>query len=178
MARVSESLPFTPAARRLAKPTGQQRGSSTRVCHWSASGWWCPSCGSCSSFPPPQFFSRLSSVDHASAFRLGSNGIFPSVCLFFFSSYLSPFLSSFSLSFFPSSLSSFFLPSFPPTEILRACILIFTDSVRSILYPRWYILRLGHSPTGLRSVVVGRNTLLRPCCRRTDLGGSRRLQGV
>ena len=31
----------------------------------------CPSCGSCSSFPLPEFFARLSSVDHASAFLLG-----------------------------------------------------------------------------------------------------------
>ena len=31
----------------------------------------CPSCGSCSSFPLPEFFARLSSVDHASAFPLG-----------------------------------------------------------------------------------------------------------
>ena len=49
---------------------GQQRSSPTPVCHWPASGW-CPSCGSCSSFPIPEFFARLSSVDHASAFPLG-----------------------------------------------------------------------------------------------------------
>ena len=51
---------------------GQQRSSSTPVCLWPASGW-CPSCGSSSSFPLPQFFARLSSVDHASAFSLGSS---------------------------------------------------------------------------------------------------------
>ena len=50
---------------------GRQRSSSTPVCHWPASGW-CPSCSSCSSFPLPQFFARLSSVDHASAFPPGS----------------------------------------------------------------------------------------------------------
>ena len=48
----------------------QQRSSSTHVCHWPASGW-CPGCGSCSSFPFPQFFARLPSVDHASAFPSG-----------------------------------------------------------------------------------------------------------
>ena len=53
---------------------GQQRNSSTPVCLWPASGW-CPSCGSCSSFPLPQFFARLSSVNHASTFPLGSSGL-------------------------------------------------------------------------------------------------------
>ena len=47
---------------------------STSVCHLPASGR-CPSCGSCSSFPLPQFFSRLSSVNHASAFPQGSSGL-------------------------------------------------------------------------------------------------------
>ena len=53
---------------------GQQRSSSIPVCPWPASGW-CPRCGTWSSFPRPQFFARLSSVDHASAFRLGSSGV-------------------------------------------------------------------------------------------------------
>ena len=35
---------------------------------------WCPRCGS-SSFLLPQFFARLSSVDHPSTFPLGSNGL-------------------------------------------------------------------------------------------------------
>ena len=52
-------------------PTGQQRSSSTPVCHWPASGW-CPSCGSSSSFSPPQFFARLTTVDNASAVPLGT----------------------------------------------------------------------------------------------------------
>ena len=41
---------------------GQQRSFSTPVCHWPASGWR-PSCGSCSSFLLPQFFTRLFSVN-------------------------------------------------------------------------------------------------------------------
>ena len=53
---------------------GQQRSSSTPVWYWPTSGW-CPSCGSCSSFLLQQFFARLSSVDHASAFPLGSSGL-------------------------------------------------------------------------------------------------------
>ena len=53
---------------------GQQWRSSTPFCHWPASGW-CPSCGSCSSFPLPQPFTRFSSVDHASALPLGSSGL-------------------------------------------------------------------------------------------------------
>ena len=36
---------------------------------------WCPSCASSSSFPLPQFFARLSSVDHSVAFPLGSSGL-------------------------------------------------------------------------------------------------------
>ena len=52
---------------------GQQQSSSTPFCHWPASGR-CPSCGS-SSFPRPQFFARLFSVDLASAFPLGSSGL-------------------------------------------------------------------------------------------------------
>ena len=54
--------------------TRQQRNSSAPVCHWPACGW-CPSCGSSSSFPLPQFFTKLPSVDHASAFPLGSSGL-------------------------------------------------------------------------------------------------------
>ena len=46
----------------------QQRNSSTPVCHLPASGC-CSSCSSSSSSPLPQFFARLSSVDHASAFH-------------------------------------------------------------------------------------------------------------
>ena len=56
-------------------PIGQQRSSSTPVCHWPAAGW-CPSCSSCPSFLLPQFFARLPSVDHTSAFPLGSCGLF------------------------------------------------------------------------------------------------------
>ena len=51
----------------------QQRSFSTTACHWPVSGW-CPSCGSCSSFPLPRFSARLSSVDHASAYPLESSG--------------------------------------------------------------------------------------------------------
>ena len=54
--------------------TGQQRSSSTPVCLWPASGR-CPSYGSCSSFLLPQFFTRLSSVNHASTFPPGSSGL-------------------------------------------------------------------------------------------------------
>ena len=41
-------------------------------CQWPASGW-CPSRGSCSSFQLPQFFARLSLVDHTSTLSLGSS---------------------------------------------------------------------------------------------------------
>ena len=43
----------------------EHRSSSSPVCHWPASEW-CPSCGSRSSFSPPQFFVRLSSVNASS----------------------------------------------------------------------------------------------------------------
>ena len=53
---------------------GQQQSSSTPVCHWPASGW-CPSWGSCPSFPLPQFFRSLSSVDHFPKYTLFVTGV-------------------------------------------------------------------------------------------------------
>ena len=52
---------------------GQQRSSSTPVCHWPASGG-CSSCSSSFTFPLPQLFARMPSADHASTFPLGSSG--------------------------------------------------------------------------------------------------------
>ena len=70
----SVSVGLIVAIRHASWRLGQQRSSSTPVCHWPASGW-CPSCGSRSSVPLPRFSARLSSVDHASAFPLGSSRI-------------------------------------------------------------------------------------------------------
>ena len=64
----------------LAKKSGTlvsyypSRQLASPVCHWPASGQ-CPSFGSCSSFPLPQFFARFSSVNHASTFPLESSGL-------------------------------------------------------------------------------------------------------
>ena len=53
---------------------GQQWSFFTPLCHGPASGW-CPSCSSSSSFLLPHFFAKLSLVNHASAFCLGSSGL-------------------------------------------------------------------------------------------------------
>ena len=67
----SSSLPVMPAG---VQAPPEQQSSSTSDCHWPASGQ-CQSCSSYSSFPLPQFFTRLSPVEHTSAFPLGSTGL-------------------------------------------------------------------------------------------------------
>ena len=70
MGLVSELVNYYPSCQLVHR-------AATKLLHpylWPAPGW-CPSCGSCSLFPLPQFFPWLSSVDHASAFPLGSSGL-------------------------------------------------------------------------------------------------------